>query len=1391
MLGGNVHPLARAENSRGAVQDSLAMPRILLLLKRSDAQQEALRSLMEAQQDKSSPNFHKWLTPEEFGRQFGPSDSDLQAVTNWLAAQGFQNIRVAAGRMVMEFSGTAGQVRAAFSTQMQNYLLDGNNFVANSGDPQIPAALAPVISGVVSLHNFPKRSHARLRGDAIMHAATRRLQPLFTFPDPNGNGSFYGVGPGDFATIYNSKPLIAAGNDGTGQTIAIVGETQINVQDVSDFRAMFGLANNFSAANIILNGMDPGITSHGEESESDLDIQWSGAVAPGATVKFVVSAGTPVSSGVDLSALYIVEHNLADVLSESYGDCESNLGAGGNAFFKGLWEQAAAQGITVVVSSGDGGSAGCDDFNALAPATHGLAVSGIAGTPFNVSVGGTDFNQFNVQTTYWNDTSDTVTGTSAKGYIPEFPWNENCSQLGLTGCGATAPQGSVNIVAGSGGASSVYGKPKWQMGVAGMPNDNHRDQPDISLFASPGFEASGYLFCQADLTGVPSCNLNEAEYTFHIIGGTSASAPAFAGMMALVNQYAAAHGGTSRQGNANNILYALAKKSGSSCTSGVTEAAGCIFNDVAAPNIHHPSGAASNSVACKGGSLNCSVTLASGTGVLVDPAHTTTEAWTAGAGYDLATGLGSLNAQHLAAAWTSTSTIATSTTLSLTPVTGITHGANENVAVTVNVKASTGTGIPSGDVALLATMADGSTLGVDQFTLSNGAVTSTKTQNLPGGTYKVYAHYTGDGTNAPSDSPSVQVTVGKEASQTFIVIPTFDSQTGAQVNGNATSLQYGSNYIIRMYVANGTAAASTTGAPTSPCYTVNEVTCPTGSVTLSANSMAIDGGTFTLNNEGYTRDIAPTLTGGTYPLVAKYSGDSGYNSSTSATDTLTITPAPPSAPSFSAIPRPRVGASFQVSVEGFPNVRGGATPTGTVTILDGATVVGGPVAVSATGGLPNGQPEYDAGPFVKLTTGGDHTLTANYSGDANYAAAVSAPQVVHPIFPTTMQAGVNSTNVKYGQSITISATVGTGLKTPVISGQIFFGSTNGGAPINASATTATTDSNGNLILQATATTIPQANETVYAFYQGDLNYDGSSWDGAAVTVDIPDFNLAPANGVSLVPNAGEVASAVITITPVTNTPSTVNVAEWEGYGPNVIAGYTVSVSPQQVSLNGSAATATVTLAPNGVAPASAIRKIQKHFVLFGLSRNDWWRLSGIAAAAVLLLVRFPLRRSRVRLIWGFGGACLLCFAIGCGGGGGVSTGGGGGGGGTGGGNTTPPGPSTIALSASNAKVPQNTAFTITATVTGASPLTGTVQFYDNGVAIAAALPLVNGQVQAPAGYINGIGLHQITATYSGDTKNLSSTSTPVAQAITGTISILIVANTGGDMKTIQAIVGVQ
>ena len=942
-LPGNVPPLARAEFDRGDAAPSQPMNRILLLLKRSDAQEAALQSYLDQQQDKSSPNYHQWLSPADFGALYGPADEDIQAITQWLASQGFTINKVYSSKTIIEFSGSAAQVQAAFGATIHNFQINGKTYVANANNPQIPAALAPVVAGIVSLNNFPRQSHTRLAGQVQKIAGKPGLIPLF-----NMSGGFYAVGPADFATIYHSQPLITAGNDGTGQTIAVVGETNISIADVQAFRQTFALPANFDSSNIILNGEDPGITSTGEELEADLDVQWTGAVAPGATVKFVVSASTPASAGIDLSALYIVENNLAGVLSESYGSCESALGAAGNAFYNSLWEQAAAQGITAVLSAGDGGSAGCDDFNNETVATQGLAVSGLASTPYNVALGGTDFDQVNKSSTYWSPNNNSTTGLSALGYIPEIPWNQNCAQISLTGCGSSAPQGSLNIVAGSGGPSNTYPKPKWQMGVTGMPNDNHRDLPDVSLFASAGFNGSGYIVCAG--TGIPSgtsqCNLSQGDSTFSVVGGTSASAPAFAGIIALVNQYQAAHGGAPRQGNANYVLYPLAKKSGASCTSTATEAAGCVFNDVTKGNSVLPTGGVglgTNSVPCKGTSLNCSSSVASANGVLVDPAHTTTEAWIATAGYDMATGLGSVNINNLVTKWGSVSTVATTTALTLNPTTGITHGSAENVTVNVTVTPTTGTA--AGDVSLIAQFADGSTQGLDQFTLnSSGKIVSATTNSLPGGNnYQVYAHYTGDGTNAPSDSAPVSVTVTKENSKTFIVIPTFDS-SGNQTSGNATSVPYGSNYIIRMYVANSSAAANPTGPPTGTCDTINLLTCPTGTVTLTDNGNPAGtggggSGIFNLNSAGYTRLLAPTLTGGTHTLVASYSGDGSYKPSTSVVIAFTVTPASSPLQQLTVSEQPVVGQPFQASATS-PLVAQASqvcAPTGTVTFYDGST----------------------------------------------------------------------------------------------------------------------------------------------------------------------------------------------------------------------------------------------------------------------------------------------------------------------------------------------------------------------------------------------------------------------------------------------------------------------
>src|SRR5690242_16853631 len=418
-LHGNVHPLARAEFDRGEVDFSRPVTRMLLLLQRSAEQEAALAKLMEEQQAPSSPNFHKWQTPAEFGTRFGPADADIQKIKDWLGEQGFTGIKVSAGKTVVQFDGTAGQVAAAFHTSLHHYFVNGKDHFAYATSPQIPASLSPVVAGVVSLHSFRKKSFANRAGSFRRNAATGEITPLFTFNDVNG--TFFAIGPQDFATIYN----VPAGADGTNQSIAIVARSNINIQDVRDFRAAFGLA--AKDPQIILNGPDPGLVS-GDETEADLDVEWAGAVAPAATIKFVTTEATftDATDGVDASALYIVDNGVAPILSDSYGACERGLGNGGNAFYNALWQQAAAEGISVSVAAGDNGSAGCDDPNSASSATGGLAVSGLASTPFNVAMGGTDFDYSLGTATYWNSPTppSMSLANSAKSYIPELPWND-------------------------------------------------------------------------------------------------------------------------------------------------------------------------------------------------------------------------------------------------------------------------------------------------------------------------------------------------------------------------------------------------------------------------------------------------------------------------------------------------------------------------------------------------------------------------------------------------------------------------------------------------------------------------------------------------------------------------------------------------------------------------------------------------------------------------------------------------------------------------------------------------------------------------------------------------------------------------------------------------------
>ncbi|MGA6955763.1 MAG: Ig-like domain repeat protein, partial [Candidatus Acidiferrales bacterium] len=1016
-LVGNVHPLAQTKFDQGEAPADMPMQRMLLVLKRSAQQEAALRGLIDAQQNKNSANFHQWLTPAEFGAQFGPGDSDIAAVTGWLRASGFQVSQPSNGRTVIEFSGTAGLVKQAFQTAIHKYVVKGEPHWANASEPSIPTALAPAVAGVVTLHNFPRRSYATLHGMPLPAVPSPDgVLPLFTFTQQQT--TYYGLGPADFATIYNVLPLWSAGIDGTGQTIAIVGETNIHVTDIENFRTLFGLP--AKDPQIILNGPDPGID--GDETEAILDVSWSGAVAKNATIDLVVSASTESTLGVDLSALYIVDNNLAPIMSESYGICEATVGNAGNSFYNALWQQAAAQGITVLVAAGDGGSAGCDDFDDESEAMSGLAVSGFASTPYNVAVGGTDFDQTaTTAPTYWSATNNATTGASALSYIPETTWNDSCAGMGVAQC--VSASNFLDIVSGSGGPSSCatqnsggtcvsgYSKPSWQTGT-GVPMDGVRDLPDVSLFASNGFNNSFYILCEADagfFGSQETCSLTND--TFVGVGGTSASAPAFAGIMALVNQKMAMTGGAgTRQGNANYVLYKLAAQAGASCDSSTVALTGtsCIFYDITKGN---------NSVPCVAATPNCGPpTLAGNYGILVDPNNSSNPAWLTTAGYDLATGLGSVNANNLVNAWSNATFTSSTTTLTNLAPTSITHG--QAVNVSVKVTPQTGTGTPTGAVALMATPMAGQDIGVQSFPLSNGTASGTTTL-LPGGTYNVTAHYAGDATYGASDSAGVSVTVEKENSKTNTTMEAFDPNTYSFYATN--TIPYGTIFFLRSDVTDAA------GKSCIPNPQETQAGCPSGTVTLTNNGQALDGGSFPLNSQGYTEDqtLTPEFTTiGNYAIQAQYGGDNSYNASTGSSN-LAVTQAPTILDYFGvsgACCEGTItmysGQSFQVYASAFAYSVLQA-PSGSVVILQNGSAPSGTNQAFSLNGSYNGN--YSTALFnfayvsdtltTSIDTPGTYNFTATYPGDAYYSGSQNTWPLQITVVDTTFNISTPIANI--------------------------------------------------------------------------------------------------------------------------------------------------------------------------------------------------------------------------------------------------------------------------------------------------------------------------------------------------------------------------------------------
>lgn len=839
---GSAHPRARAEDDRGAVDNALRLDQMVLVLQPSAAQEQALAALQQAQHDPASPDYRQWLSPQAFAQRFGLAQADIDAITAWLTQQGFRVDEVSAGRRSIVFSGNARQVREAFGVKLRYYErsdgIDRQRHIAHADPVQLPAALAEVVAGIASLHDF--RSEPQ-------HLAT----PLATY----GNAHY--LAAGDFHTIYNLKSVLAQGLNGTGRTIAVIGRSNIALSDVTQFRNSMALPSN--PPQIVNGGTAPGFVS-GDELESDLDVQWAGAVATQATVKFITTASTATSDGITLSAQHAVNNNIGDVITVSYGLCESLMGVSSVNFYNSLWQQAAAQGQTVVVSSGDSGAAGCDLANATT-ATRGLGVNGMCTSQHSTCVGGTQFNDTASPSTWWSGSND-AGGASALSYIPEVAWNES------------GANGGTGLLSSGGGASTRFTKPSWQ-NTAGVPADGRRDVPDVSLNAS---SRVGYLVTSSDNTG--------RTPTTYVVGGTSASAPALAGILALVGQKTGY-----RLGNINPTLYGLA-------------------------NLQASTGKAYYNLITSG---NNSV-----------PGVTGFSASTSTPRYNQVTGLGTVNGAVFVNNYTDTLP-ATSTALG-TSASSLSTGQSLTLTATVTGSGATGT---------VQFTDNGGNLGA-AVALSNGSATLSTTA-LGAGSHSLAAVYSGDKTHQPSTSPAATVSVLVASTTSLSATPTLATvgqavTLTASVAGNAPTgtVQFkdgGNNLGTPVAVGNGVATLSTNqlavgshnvsavysgdagNAPSTSSSTPVSVNASSTStalgvspgqatagqaVTLTATVTGfqpsgsvtfLDGGTplgnATLSN-GTASLTVSSLAAGSHSLSASYAGDANNQASNSAAVATTI-----------------------------------------------------------------------------------------------------------------------------------------------------------------------------------------------------------------------------------------------------------------------------------------------------------------------------------------------------------------------------------------------------------------------------------------------------------------------------------------------------------------------
>jgi hypothetical protein len=1217
-LKGNRQLLATTRNDRGPAPVDTKTGRISLVLQRSALQNEALKEYLADLMNPSSPRYHKWLTPAQYGQQFGISDADLQTVENWLTGHGFSIEKVPSSRNIVQFSGTFGQVQNAFHTQMHSYLIAGKMHYANATDPEIPAALAPVIAGVASLNDLRPKSEMQFGTTAHYDPSSKQIKPDLTLYDEFGRPYLF-MDPADAATVYDTPNTTlnpgysGTTYDGTGVNIGVAGDSNIALTGIQNYRTTF-LNETAATANVptvIVDGNDPGI--NGDELEALLDNEVAGGIAPKAKLYFYTSDNTDLQSGLINSIFRAIDDNTVSILNISFGGCEAEAGTAINALLLEGEEQAAAQGISVVVAAGDSGSAGCDADDEE-QATQGLAVNAFASTPYAIAVGGTDFDGLRANfTTYVNDANSGSPPyyRTALSYIPEQPWNNSTEQSdSISNNQAIVSVGQTDIIAGGGGLSSVYTKPSFQTLLT--PNDGARDLPDVSFLAGSGLYGAIWLVC-----GDTDCQATNNQFTqnttFTGAGGTSAAAPAFAGMLALVEQKTG-----SRLGQANYVLYQLANSQYAT-----------VFHDAVSGD---------NSVVCASGSPDCG-----GNGFLTG--------YDATSGYDTASGLGSVDAARMVAAWPNILLGATSTSFTIngsTAALNVKHGTALNFEVQINPATATGS------AAIIDTaneVANGPTNnGQLAIPLTSGAG-STTYNGLPGGSYTVYARYGGDTANAASIStPAIPVTISAENSTTALQVNTYNGSTGNPIT-TLNAVPYGS-YIYADAQIYGTAE----GPTGTQGIATGTVKFTDGSKTIAA-AVPVNSGDMAAYATP-SNAFPAVFPMGAHSITATYSGDPSFSTSGSATIPFTVV-RDATKPDIYVETNPISSLASTVILATIDTTSLGVGPTGTITvsangktlgtIADLITITNVDGTVAGTGTLA-----------IKGSSlvGGVNTITFAYSGDGNY-------------LPSTGTATVTVNEVDFNLSnngpLTISAgaTTGNTATINIMPQNGFVGLVNLSCAVTTSPAETTTPPACSIPVTAsitsstrvqTALTVGSAASTNSGAYvitvTGVDAATGKLTSTTAVDVTInggtaaapPGFALANSGSITIAPGATTGNTATISVTPSGGFTGAVNLLCTIAAASGSPAMPPTCSIPSSVSVAGTTA-ASATLIINTTAGTTA--KSTERF----LSRG------GAAVLALVFMFGVPRRRRRWMSYFALAIVLVSIAGIGCGSSGSGSSGG--------------------------------------------------------------------------------------------------------------------------------------